>query len=322
MVRVDNLRAKSLQAEVAYLNDLKRVGDYKRIEQQQRKVFERSQRTFWAESLKAQTPPFSGHGSVPSPAYLPNQLERMWQGHKQLQHASNEYTGTVGRLQSGIAQLASSQKRLELLEKLITKAFRAKAHQVESRLSDDLSELFATRRQGISVGRGIVQHVAPQESLSVRQDESILERPFSTSKAVLAFPAIPLNSISAKPTAAPAPETKAVSLAPPSLNVSEVHVHAGQGCTTLSLSCSLRGVGTVGLALVRESNGNLTARLDPGTGGLAMQLLGERTKLHSRLQSLGLNVTSLEVCGGDTPGYSLNRRPRLKAGDYDEDVIP
>jgi hypothetical protein len=61
----------------------------------------------------------------------------------------------------------------------------------------------------------------------------------------------------------------------------------------LSVSCAVRGLGLVGLRLVKPEGEGVRAVIDPGIG--AGRLALEKGAVLTRLRSLGVPVSSLEV---------------------------
>lgn len=321
MVRVEHLRAKSLQAEVAYLKDLKRVGDFKRIESESRATLHATERNFWSEAVKAQIKEDSrGAAKQPPPEIASFRLERMRRAHDQHRRAANEHALDTQKLQSGIVELSTSQKRIELLEKLVAKASRARANRIESRLSEELEDLVASaaRTGGPSGNR-----FSPQAPHST----SRLPHPTDTRSDLTTEPSnterkVPVQlQLPARPAMIPRVDQQERSLNPVSVVVRDVSAHSSEGRSSLALSCALGKSGTVGLALVRESTGALSVKLDPGIGGLVSTLLRERAHIQSKLQTMGLNITSLEIGSADGTNYSLSRRARRALTEADEDII-
>jgi hypothetical protein len=155
MVRVENLRAKSLQAEVAYLNALRRLGELKRKEQQEHFALRKTERNFWSEAVRTNAHTISGRSqTLKQSANIPSQLERMRRAHNQLQQATDNHVGATHNLRTESRHLSASQKQLETLQKLVVKASRARANRIESRLSEEIADLaVAARRRSDGIHR-------------------------------------------------------------------------------------------------------------------------------------------------------------------------
>jgi hypothetical protein len=323
MVRSEHLRATSLHAEVAYLKDLKRVGEFKRSENSYRAVLRQSERTFWSETLRAKAHTASDNAS-PSGRHsaLPLQLERMRHAHGRLQQATAEHASAAQGLHREIQQLSSSHKRLETLQKLVTKAAREHANLIESRLSEEITDLVATagRRSKLRGPRLLESNstaaAAPPVS-DLQRDR--LTPAVSPDKEVFARATPHVETFASHATQAL--QSKEPYRMHDSIQVHQASIQAGDGKTSLSVSCAVGRTGTLTMALVREPSGALAVRLDPGIGTLAPSLLRERAQIQARLQSMGINVTTIEVSSSDSTTCSLSRQSRRAHAEDDEDII-
>jgi len=345
MVRSELLRAKSLHAEVAYLRDLKRVGDAKRVADHHNQVFGEKERQFWAEAIKAKVPPPGpAAGQVPPAGgnqgftevaaqltEVAAQLDRMRRAHSQLQQAHRSQQAATKNLNEGLMTLSGSQKRVEVLEALLAKAQRIRANQVESRLSEDVAELVTTSRTVLEL-RASRAADAPVDKLSSLEDGifkldttsqlgNVASQPSYTNQPLIPAiqsqitPPLQVSQVQiAQPIAALHQPSRANEL-----GISHVAFTREQGQPSLALSCAISGRGTVHLQVTKAEKGGLKVVIDPSVGAVASGVLRDKHSIQSRLQAMGIKVSTIEVgVTGDATG-APRRTKRSQFNEEDDE---
>lgn len=341
MVRSDLLRAKSIHAEVAYLRDLQRVGDAKRFEEKQNSILRDKERRFWSETIKAR--PANTAQPSASPALPPNtlkqvtaQLERMRQAHSQLSQAHRTHEHAASQLNEGLATLSTSQKRIEILEKLITKAQRIRANQVESRLSEEVADLVTTSKTVMNLRASLGGEVEPRDKVLpqefVSEVGSPLDRTSTIQQRQIHDPSnlIPISRNMLPPPhglqLSPTP-TPTISLLGPasigSVAISDVSFSKTHKEPTLSLTCALGAHGTMGLKVIKaQCGGGVKVLIDPLSSGVAPGVLREKGAIQSRLQAMGIKVSGIEIgIGGDDAPFTRGAKRSRLHEDEDEGHI-
>jgi hypothetical protein len=308
MVRSELLRAKSLHAEVAYLEDLKRVGDAKRAVDERDAVLKNKQKQFWSEAAKD--------------AHIPTQLDRMRRAYSQVQEAQAKHERANETLKAGLEILSGSQKRIDVLDKMIGKAQRIRANQVESRLSEEVVDLVNTSRAVHSLRRRIGTEVRDNTECSSLTagyggDCARLMRPEnSTNLSVL--PQNHYFTLSAPNSKLPQPV--ASTQGPPQFGISNVSVASIQNQPSLSLTCAMGASGTVGLQIIKCEAQGFKVTIDPSAGSLASGVVRDRAAIQSRLRALGIKVDALDIaCLDSTPGASKRSKRSTTSTKDDED---
>ena len=333
MVRSELLRAKSLHAEVAYLRDLQRVGDAKRNEEKHNSILRDKEHRFWKEAVKGQPANAGLQTTAPSHMQTTAQLERMHQAHSQLKAAHRTHESATQKLNEGLATLSTSQKRIEILEKLVAKAQLIKANQVESRLSEEVADLVTTSRTVMNLRARLGAEAEPRHAPPLGEvggeGGALVGQTATPGQLLLSMgpqggaagqPTLPTIIPSASVQAPAAPSTP-VSVG--QVGISNVAFSQGQNEPTLSLTCALGTQGTVGLRVSKaETGGGLKVIIDPSASGLASGVLRERSAIQSRLQAMGIKVSTIELgtAGNDSPLTRGSKRSRVHEGE-DEDYI-
>lgn len=331
MVRADLLRAKSIQAEVSYLTEIKRLGDVKRQEQQLGAIAQKKERQFWNEAVRAAAPNKEGAPSMGANAAA--SAERMWNAHGQLKDAHVRHAATNQKLQEGLVQVSLSSKRVEILQTLLTKASRQRAQRIESRSSEEITDLAVALKSMRSEGGGASLSKVTSKRPPVDEAVEGLERgseskvetrssfggtidPMSTRLAAPMAPAI-------TPVVDSAPVMKVEALSQPQ----PVEVHAlecsnGAKVSQLSIQCSLGANGPVTLSLVKREGEGLKVVIDPSASGLAGQISRDKSVIQSRLQAMGIKVSSLEVGQSDAadPNRAGMRRGSRRLFEDDDET--
>lgn len=354
MVRSELLRAKSLHAEVAYLRDLKRVGEAKRTEEQKNLQLREKERKFWAEATRGKAPiSITGqpHVSTAAPATTMQaaaQLDRMRRAHSQLQEAHKTHADAANQLKEGLATLSSSQKRVEVLEKLLAKAQRIRANQVESRLSEEVADLVTTSRtvmnlrnsrsvEAEAIGRECSGDVSMADGQvfdrgATRSDSWAAAASLSTStpltppqqQVMVQLPSP--QPLQTAPGIGFNPVSNSISISRPTpmaqIGITNVAFTTTQNQPSLSLTCSLANRGTVGLQITKAENGGLKVLIDPSVGTLASGVLREKGAIQSRLQAMGIKVTEIDIgVSSDSPGTMKRAKRSTISEEEDEGNI-
>jgi len=329
MVRSELLRAKSLHAEVAYLRDLQRVGDAKRLEQEQSSMLRDKERRFWAEAIKGRPANAAQPLSTPSHVQTTAQLERMHQAHSQLRAARRTHEHATQKLNEGLATLSTSQKRIEILEKLLAKAQRIKANKVESRLSEEVAELVTTSRSVMKVRATLSGETEPRDGAAltdVARETVALTKPQQPQVQAPAQLGITVQAPVLPALAATATSRVAIpsTLGPVGgAGISDVSFSQVRNEPTLSLKCNLGSQGVVGLRVTKaESGGGLKVLIDPSAIGVASGVLREKGAIQARLQAMGIKVSTIEL-GASENDPSMTRgakRSRLHAEEDEDDI--
>lgn len=325
MVRSELLRAKSLHAEVAYLKDLQRVGEAKRREQHQSGVLKQRELQFWSEAISeklSRTTPTK----PPSHQQVSFQLERMRQAHANLKSAHENYKGAAQSLQNGITKLSTSQKRIEILEQLLSKAQRMRANQVESRLSEDVADLVTTSRT-ISHVRAHLQTSNAQEVLGTEECRHFTgigdsDKPAFGRDLTAMTGSSPSHSIHAPRTIlSPTDQMNAkVEGQSPhrNLEISNVTCTVTEQQPRVSLQCQLGNRGAIALHVTRAQAGGVKVLIDPSATTLGSGVLRERHTIQNRLQAMGINVKTIEIGSADDTSSAL-RHPKKSPRNEDDD---
>lgn len=354
MVRSELLRAKSLHAEVAYLRDLKRVGDAKRTEEQKNLQLREKERKFWAEATRNKNPlsvpgqQDNSHVSAPSTMQAAAQLDRMRRAHSQLQEAHKTHADAANNLKKDLATLSTSQKRVEVLEKLLAKAQRVRANQVESRLSEEVADLVTTSQtvmklrglrsaEAEALGQVALGDVSPADGLpsdrgSMKPDLAVVAgAPLAISSLTPSLQQGGVSLPSPQPSQAPllvasSPLSPPIGIArapsPAQIGITNISCTTTQSQPSLSLSCSLGNRGTVGLQITKAESGGLKVLIDPSVGTLASGVLREKGAIQSRLQAMGIKVSTIDIgVAGDSPGMMKRAKRSVMNEDEDEGNI-
>jgi hypothetical protein len=348
MVRSELLRAKSLHAEVAYLRDLKRVGDAKRVADHHNQVFGEKERKFWSEAIKAKVaPPGPAAGQVPPAGgnqgftevaaqltEVAAQLDRMRRAHSQLQQAQRSQQTANKTLHEGLMTLSASQKRVEVLEALLSKSQRIRANQVESRLSEDVADLVTTSRtvfrlrasrsadaqvdKPSSLEDGVFKLDTTSQPGNVTSQPSYTNQPLSPTIQNQITPPLQTSQTQiAQPIAALHQPSRANEV-----GISHVAFTREQGQTSLALSCAISGRGTVHLQVTKAGKGGLKVLIDPSVGAVASGVLRDKHSIQSRLQAMGIKISTIEVgVTSDTTGAPRRAKRSQCNGEEDESSI-
>jgi hypothetical protein len=358
MVRTELLRAKSLHAEVHYLKDLQKVGDMKRHHDQHSKALKEKENQFWKEAVKGHGKVPNNQTPTPLTAQqTATQLDRMWRAHSQLKEAHQKRESSAKKLQEGLATLSTSKQRIDSLQKLVSKAEKLRANRLESRISEEVAELVGTTR-AIAELRGkfeesqirtpatsqsvaynahstdqTLKAAVPNQTASERLTdrvpgetrlEPVPAPPASTQIAPQAQPLQPQlmqapAALRAEPLSIRAIEAPTPISAP--LQIGNVEFHRHESHSALTISASIGSAPPVNLVITKGEGSGLKVVVDPGVSGLAGQLSRDKSVLQSRLQALGIKVTSLEVGPADDSPQQARRNSRKALTDPDEELI-
>ncbi|MFN4896391.1 MAG: hypothetical protein ACK5HO_11440 [Pseudomonadota bacterium] len=333
MVRTDTLRAKSLHAEVAYLQDLKRVSDAKLCSDQKNLALRNKERDFWSEALGAHSPAKSAASQREQSAFnlqTCTRLERMRRAHSQLQDAHRASQSAASVLKDGIKALATSQKRNEILEGMIVKAERIRANQIESALSEEMANLVASFRLVKKTG---LNFNLDRPSAELTPFTYNAERPTSRAEGLECAPRFQ-NTL--------APMTRDISPGVPSafsrprsdlfrsggvvvnscpspaqILIREVVIGSVNSQPSISLRCQLGARGAVSLQITKVETGAFRVVIDPGsaTGGL----IREKGAIQARLNSLGIRVAELEIAAPEGMPGIIKRLKRPSGREEDDE---
>lgn len=322
-LRVDVLRAKSIQAEVSYLNDIKRFSEVKRVEQQLGHAAEKKEKQFWNEAIK--TLPANQALRPQAGPQNAAHLERMRYAHGELKDAQSRYQASCQKSQDTAAQLSNSSKRVEILQQLLVKAHRRVSRQNEARVSEDISDIAqslktatALRRSssvqtrpegGAAVDRESVVNVARGELGATCQPVSVLAPPSSLAQGSVDLGEV--NSLRATTTS-------------PLLQVQHVECGTRHNVTELSIRCAVGADKSVSLSLVKREGEGVKVVLNPSCHVAAGVAVREKGVIQARLQALGVKISSLEVESGDPQGHKTSRSRRNRyasLGDDDESLV-
>ncbi len=295
MVRPELLRAASIHAEVAYLRDLKHVGDAKRVADQHKAALGDKERRFWAEAIKAQVPPTQAALDLRRQIDQPQgsrqftaQLNRMHSAHSHLRQAYRSQQTAAKHLSDGLNTLAESKKRVEILASLVAKAQRIRANQVESRLSDDTIDLVTTSRT-------LLHSRAAPASMHAQTAQMFVAQPHAGHTQISG-----VNQV----------------------GISHVTFSRGQGQPKLSLSCAIVGRGALNLEVTRGEKGAVKVLIDPSVSSLASGILRDKYSIQSRLQALGIKVATIEVgTTNDSAGAPKRTKRSQVQEEEDEGII-
>jgi hypothetical protein len=339
MVRTELLRAKSLHAEVHYLQDLKRVGEVKRLHDQQSKTVREKENQFWKEAIKGQKHP-SAQAASPEPRTVQQtatQIERMWKAHGQLKEAHQKRETSAQKLQEGLTTLSNSKQRIDSLQKLVSKAEKIRANRLESRMSEEVAELVGTTRaiaalKGGFEERGVNPSLSEAAkppttpvSLLVPMDDSLIPPASVIQKGIEAPHAQPTQPVSfVPPTKVELSASRAAELsapASPALQIQTVQFEKHETHAALTVNASMGSASPVRMVITKGEGNGLKVLVDPGVGTLAGTLTRDKSIIQSRLQALGIKVSSLEVGSADTSPQQARRNSRKHTTDQDEELI-
>lgn len=327
MVRTDLLRAKSLHAEVGYLRDLQRVGEAKRQEQSDKLHCKEKEKAFWKEAVKARGLTSDAKvAGTPNNAQAAANLDRIWRAHSQLKEAHRKHESSAKTLQADLQVLSGSKKRIELLQGMVAKAERARANQIESRLSEEVAELASTAKAISNLRRPTTEKgdikLDDPISNTLRSELAASDKAREATQAALA--ATMPQPVSAASNIANLTPIKGVEplRATGAVDIQNVTFHRGDNQAALSLQCALGNHGTVGVSIVKGDNAGLKVVVDPGSGVTASALLKDRAAIQSRLGALGIKVASIEVGQSDPmPLGNRNGSRKLSKDDEYEDTF-
>jgi hypothetical protein len=208
---------------------------------------------------------------------------------------------------------------------MVAKAERARANQVESRLSEEVAELASTAKaianlRSNSAERG-AQRVDDKFSALGQSDLALGDKPRELGQLnplMLQPQTVVAQNIS---TPTPTRGIEAIS-APQPLEIHNVKFEHGENQAALSLQCALGNHGTVGVSIIKGDSAGLKVVVEPGSGVTASALLKDRAAIQSRLSALGIKVASLEVGQGETPAFqSRSGSRKLSKDDEYEDTF-
>lgn len=318
MTRVEHLRARSLQAQVAYVRNLERATTSSANERQCRNNLQQREARFWGEVTLAKTP-----GTQEDRSHTITATKRLWEESRVLEGAKTGHAAAKAQLESELRSLVTARSQSEQVLKLLAKARREHAHKLETRLSEELGELAvalrARSKHSASAGAKLGRNQAPGGA----RLESSEPRRAQFSELRECTPQLTAPTHGLRPEAI-STQTKVSALpvgGPSAVDVHDVTTHCDGQRSTLSLSCSLPGKGSIGLSLVRDSNGAIGVSVDPRASALGLSISRERTALLSRLQGLGIKISSIEVAADDAPSSSLSAGRKRQHREQDEELV-
>jgi hypothetical protein len=221
-----------------------------------------------------------------------------------------------------------------------------RANQIESRMSEEVAELVTTSRaittlkKGTLSGDSISERVQSGEALPPELTKDLEaqidgnQQPFGQAlQAAMAG----VSNVAPTPTAQitrtetsgiPAIQSAAspASISPASaaiapMQIQNVSFERSAAGASLSVSASFGTLGPVGMTISKSESGGFKVVVDPGANALAGQLVRDKTAIQSRLQALGIKVSSLEVAELESSPQQARRNSRRLSTDPDEELI-
>jgi len=251
-------------------------------------------------------------------------LDRIRREYEQLHHAHASHASDSRTLQSDLAQLTCAQKRKEYIGELLTKFRRGDTGLKESRLSDELADLAILAKPRLTRGSPFHQQIHAPGSTSGNET--------ATHSTLISFPGVarldathtrPLESLAISDKLLPSAtaQVSSISQRASDIEVSRLSLQQHGSSVAISVSCELRGAGSITFSLSRAKDGAIKVTLDPTMSSLAATLGRERPSVLARLQGLGIKVTSFELQANLDTESNLPRGFRRTRGEVDEDII-
>jgi hypothetical protein len=290
-----------------------------------------------------------------------SQLDRIWRAHSQLKEAHQKRESSAKKLQEGLATLSTSKQRIDSLQKLVSKAEKLRANRVESRMSEEVAELVGTTRaiadlrgrfEESQISSSVTSQSLPFLTNAASSDQSpkgtALQQSVVDISSLLAASTADTPRVPATPISIPVPNAlqtqtlqpqlvqapvvlrtepasiRAIEASGPiaaPLQIGHVEFHRHESHSALTISASIGSAPPVNLVITKGEGSGLKVVVDPGVSGLAGQLSRDKSVLQSRLQALGIKVTSLEVGSADGSPQQARRNSRKALMDPDEELI-
>jgi hypothetical protein len=311
MLRTEMLRAKSLHTEVAYLAEMRGVREAQQVAANQRSLVTHREKAFWAEAVREQHTVETNLASAG--ARITFGLERLRQALGEMKEAKVHQAAVAEALQQKIGAVSKTKQRIELLQGMVARSVRLHRVAQDSRLADevaDVATIASNKHPRISVGR------CDEETLATNGAAERSELPIAAplSEGCLNFPLqVRIEAV------ALANESRLAPVAVRSLQHT-IEPHR----SSLSVTCSVGNLGSIGLRLVQGEGDGVHATVDPAIGILAGRVAAEKSAIMSRLQGLGLKLSSLEIAtaedAGDTAHGMRRSRPVRVGDEYEDDL--
>lgn len=307
------LRAKSIQAEVAYRVEMKRTTEAHTAVASHKALVDRREQQVWREAIRQRGNAEPG-GCAGRPASVG--IERLDYALRELSNARAQHAASAQVLRQQLGVVAMSQTRRDLLQAMLAAFHRRSLNQRESRRADDVAELAATSRAKICSAQRLSRAGGENENCDTQPvcvDSSVGRRVDSGA---------PLRFASALWAIPPGESTGA--LAAP-IEISSLCSEASGERVSLSVSCSIGGIGAVGLRVIKSESGEgVRALIDPNIGALAARIVADKGGVLARLQGLGIKLASIDIGVDDASGDGAPTLPQRRAsrtGDlYEDDV--
>jgi len=305
------LRAKSLQAEVSYLTEMRGVREAQRLADAHKTVLAHREDRFWGEAVRQQV---SGESAVPAagPAVVRG-LDQLRQAFGKFQEAKLQGAAVAEALQQKIGIVARTQQRIDVLQALLAKSVRLHKSVQESRRADEIADVATiarSKRHERGLGVLVEERQLPASGCELTGIPSQTIPPEAQPSAV---PQLPPERFVAK-----------VEVASPVLEVRSLEHTRESSQSSLSVTCSMGPLGSIGMRLVKRDGEGVHAILDPTVGAVAGRVVAEKAAIVTRLQGLGVKVSSLEVGvaddGAENSQATRRARARLGEGEYEDDI--
>lgn len=303
MIRTEILRAKSLRSEISYLSDLKKAHQSAEIEAKKRADLDVSKRSLWSELSRVPSAPETSGKQADSLKFAPEygrpasaKLQRLHQAQEAMLVARKSHNEANETLNSQLAKTSISRERVSLLQKMIAKGEIDAKARVESKMSDELSELVVTNRvlRGCRVG-GESMHSSNSGS-QLNTNGSSMHR----SETVTGCPSSNISNTARI-------ETVGFS------NVGDL--------PTLSIKCSLGAQAPISLSVAKDKTGDLKVVIEQSAIRSALGIKTESEIIKARLGALGLKIASVEIAQLDSEGPKKGRARRHLEDNGDQDEI-
>jgi hypothetical protein len=327
MVRTDLLRAKSLHAEAAYLHDLRRVSQSKAHEEQKQKVVQEKERLFWREAVRGKEFPQHTESAPPTSAASVQVLDRMWRAHSQLKDAFGQHRSVQRALHDSLSRLASSKRCCEVVQTMVDKAQLLQQARAESRLSDEIADLAGVLRRintAVDDTGAIPVDVASELSAPVQASTPRGDTGTAAFTPLLgaAMPTRPpLRSVDQPIAPTNSGVVRSVESVSGAVQVQSAEVHKGAQGLSLRVTCAIGNQGTLGMSLMKAEGGGIKVMLDSSGSRVASSITHDKGILQSRLQSLGIKISSIEVGRPDAVDAYAGRTGRRVRREDDEERI-
>lgn len=317
-IRVDLLRAKSVQAEVSYLHDIKKFSELKQQEQHLGVAAQKKEKQFWSETVKT-LPANNIHKpqAGPQSAIL---LERMRHAHGELRDAQIRYRTSCQQTREVATQMTNSSKRLEIMQQLLAKAQRRVSQQQEARVAEEVTDVAQLLKNPSLAARSVSARAVAEGSAAVDPDSVALVSGVESPEAnqplpILAPPLVNTRDLSQSLDVG---SVKAPVI-PAALEVQTIECRTHQNGTELSIRCAIGSERSVSLSIIKREGEGLKVTLNPSCSVSAGVVVREKGLIQARLQAMGFKISSLEVETGGSQGSRAFRSRRSRTGGLEDD---